>query len=277
MIDRMGDIVIPEALEFATRLAAGAGERALKMLGRGTVSRKADDSVVTDTDRALQAYILEAVAHRYPDHAFLAEETLPPAASHRAARPGRYTWVVDPLDGTRNYVSGLPCFATSIAVLDEGQPIIGVVHEHNLRQLYTARLGEGATLDGQPIRCSDPPPDYDWLIGVPSTKDPLSVRVLQRWVATPGFVCRNLGSAAFHLALVSSGALTGAFSKQAKIWDLAAGLLFVTEAGGRITDPLGGELLPLKVEADSNEDTPFLAAPPTVHEQLLRTIRSAAL
>ena len=98
--------------------------------------------------------------------------------------------------------------------------------------------------------------------------------VLQSWAATEGFVCRNLGSTALHLAMVASGVLAGAFAKRSKIWDIAAGWLLVSEAGGRITDIRGQDQLPFALDADPNRDLPFLAAPPEMHKYLLETVRA---
>jgi fructose-1,6-bisphosphatase/inositol monophosphatase family enzyme len=91
----------------------------------------------------------------------------------------------------------------------------------------------------------------------------------------PGLIWRNLGSTALHLGLVASGALTAAFCKRAKIWDVAAGVLLVTESGGRITDLSGADLAPFDLTDPPDRDLPFLAAAPKTHERLLRTIRTA--
>jgi myo-inositol-1(or 4)-monophosphatase len=273
----------PEMLNLATALAVEAASISLSTFGKVVARRKPDDSVVTDTDNAIQARIVQRISETYPDHAILAEECGwhgPRLRGHgfapcEAPANAEYVWVVDPLDGTRNYASGLAYFATSIAVLEKGRPIVGVVYEHNLRHLYTATAGGGAFLNGRSIRVVEPPASHDHLIGVPSSKDDLTVRVLREWVATEGFILRNFGAATLHLGMVASGALEAAYVKQSKIWDVAAGALLVREAGGRITDPSGGELLPFTLEADPNRDIPFLAGGPTMHARLLQSIREA--
>jgi len=261
---------------LAERLAGEAAELSLARIGRINAKRKADNSLVTETDYAIQERITSAIIQQFPDHAILAEEHIPGAGTGVTTTEARFTWVIDPLDGTRNYVSRLPCFATSIAVLDRGTPVVGVIVEHNLRRRYAAIAGRGATLDGEPIRCVDPPDGEDWLIGIPSSKDSLTVQVLRAWVATKGYVCRNLGSTAFHLALVASGTLSATFAKRAKIWDVAAGVLIAAEAGARITGAVGAKLLPLDLQADANADIPFVAAPPIVHARLLSSIQAAS-
>lgn len=265
-----------EFLELASQLALRAGEVSLTHAHDFSTSRKSDHTIVTSVDHAIQAEILRGISGYFPDHAILAEESIgvadkPPTRITEA----RYCWVIDPLDGTRNYVSGLPCFATSIGVLDEGRPVAAVVYEHNQRKMFTAIAGGGAFLDGQPIRVDDPPEYRDHLLGIPSSKNSLTQLVIRDWLATPGFICRNLGATTVHLALVAAGSMAGAFAKQAKLWDIAAGLLLVNEAGGRMTDPRGDDLLPFDLDADPQRDIPFLAAGPTMHERLLESIRSA--
>jgi len=274
MIDNMGDVESREFVVLATKLAHEATAIAMSRLGIAATARKADNSLVTDADEAVQAHILDGIHARYPDHACLAEE-----AHHgdwKAPDPSdaRFCWVIDPIDGTRNYVSGFPCFATSIAVLEKGLPMAAVVFEHNLKQCYAASRGSGATLDGETIRTKEPEAGADWLLGIPSTKDPLSVRVIQTWVQTRGFVLRNTGSTTLHLAMVGSGALSAAFAKRCKIWDIAAGVLIVEEAGGVVTSPTGGSLFPYSFDAEPDADIPFLAAPPALHQALLKTIEA---
>ena len=263
-------------LALATRSAKEAAAISLASFGDAPATRKADTTVVTETDHAIQARILAAIAEAYPEHAVLAEERVPYPQAHAAIAKARYCWVVDPLDGTRNYAAGFPVFSTSIAVLNRGRPVVAVVYEHQLDCLYTALAGEGATLNDQPIHVRETYADLDMLVAIPTSKDPLAVAVACNWAATPGLVCRNVGSTALHLAMVASGALSAVFSKRSKIWDVAAGALLVIEAGGRITDHLGGERLPFDLTARPDADLPFLAAAPYAHERLLGPIRKAA-
>ena len=272
MIGRMPDSLNQDMLALAKCLATEAAEIARTRRKNVETRRKTDTSIVTDLDHAIQDRILAAIAEAYPDHAVLAEETVRKPSAHADPASARYCWVVDPLDGTRNYASGFPFFGTALAVLDRGRPRIGVVSEYNLGHLYAAVLDGGATLNDQPLHVNEPAKDDDWLLGIPSSKDALTVSVLRTWVGTDGFVLRNVGSTAVHLAMVASGALVGAFAKRSKIWDIAAGVLLVSEAGGVITDPDGGNLLPFDLGVDPNEDIPFLAATPGIHGRLLETI-----
>jgi len=258
-------------LAMACRLARESADIARTHLDRRAVMRKADDSVVTQADHAVQAHILAAIANAYPDHAVCAEELMKDPGAHAPLGSARYAWVIDPIDGTRNFAVGLPCYATSIAVLDRGSPIVGAVYEHNLQMMFTAQIGGGARLNDQPIDALHPVDHGDILVGVPSNKDPLTEAVLTRWLATPGIVYRSLGSTAYHLGLVACGALDAMFCKRCKIWDIAAGALLVTEARGIITDPWGKERLPFDLTREGGEDLPTLAARPHVHALLLKS------
>lgn len=271
----MSDAPLQDMLDLAKRLATEAAAVALPQAGQAATTRKADDSVVTEVDHAIQAHILGAIADAYPDHAVRAEETIDRPDAFPLPSQARYCWVVDPLDGTRNYASGFPCFSTAIAVLDEGRPVVGVVYEHNLKAMYVAAAGRGATLNDTSIRVDATRHDTDMLVGVPSSKDRLTVDVLREWMGTRGIICRNLGSTALHLALVASGALAAAFCKRSKIWDVAAGALLVAEAGGSITDVTGSDMARFDLLAEPDADIPFLAAASGTHERLLPSIRAA--
>lgn len=271
MIGSMEPKLHREMLDLATQLAREAAAISLPRVGQRPSGRKADASLVTETDHAIEDHILRAITAAYPDHAVIAEETAVASRQSKQQAP-RYYWVVDPLDGTRNFVAGFPCFATAIAVLDYGRPVVACVYEHNLGALYAAILGKGATLNGRPLRIRPPDPGEDWLVGGPSTKDVLTINVVQQWIATKGLIYRNVGSSAMHLAWVATGALAAAFAKRCKIWDVAAGMLLVTEAGGRVTSPAGDELLPLRLDGDPNEDVPYLAASQEAHSRMVEMI-----
>jgi len=276
MIAPMSDAPLQDMLDLAKRLALEAAALALPQAGQAVATRKADDSVVTEVDRTVQAHILSAIADAYPGHAVCAEEAVDRPGAFPLPSQVRYCWVVDPLDGTRNYASGFPCFSTAIAVLDEGRPVIAVVYEHNFGAMYTAIAGRGAALNDKSMGVDETRHDADMLVGIPSSKDRLTVDVLREWVGTRGIICRNTGSTALHLALVASGALAAAFCKRSKIWDVAAGALLVVEAGGRITDVTGSDLERFDLAAEPGVDIPFLAAAPRTHERLLPSIRAAA-
>lgn len=276
IINSMERSLISDMLNLAERVSREAAAISSREFGRTSAALKHDNSVVTDVDYEIQTLILSAIESAYPDHAAVAEETAEPRHTPVDPAAARYCWVIDPLDGTRNFVAGLPCFATAIAVLKEGRPVVGVVYEHNQGALYAATAGGGATLNGEPVTVSSAPVGLELLVGIPSSKDRLTGDVIRTWSETRGLVARNFGSTALHLGLVASGAMAATFSKRAKIWDVAAGALLVTEAGGMITDPLGANLVPFQLGRDPGEDIPFLAAAPDVHRRLIEPIRKLA-
>lgn len=272
----MSEATPKRILDIASRLAVQAGEMAHAALqsttGGGAIQRKLDGSVVTETDAALQAVILDAIAAEFPNHAVCAEETLRDASRHGRLGHARYTWVIDPLDGTRNFVGGFPCWSTSIAVLEGGEPVVGVVREHNIGRMYTAVRGGGAYCDGEPMSAAGAGRLGDLLVGFSSGNDRLTVGVVSQWAAIPGLILRNVGSTAVHLAWVAAGSLSAAFAKRVMLWDVAAGALMIREAGGVITTPGGGDYLPFDLSRVMTTELPYLCGGPDVHERLLKTM-----
>lgn len=263
---------LTEMLELAKRVAIEAADMALPRMGRSNARLKADSSIVTDVDGEIQAHILRAIGSAFSDHAIVAEEEQGNAASRPGPTKARFCWVIDPLDGTRNFATGFPAFSTSIAVLDGGRPVVGVVFGHNIKTLYAATLGDGTTVNGAAVPTRPTPPDSDLVIGIPSSKDSLTAAVACRWIEARGMICRNLGSTALHLGILSAGGLSGVFCKRCKIWDVAAGALLVTEAGGRVTNLRGVDLLTFDLSQDPEADIPILATTADANERLLASI-----
>jgi len=270
----MAEESLADMLALARRLGIEAIEITRPHVGRITPSHKPDQSVVTEADHAVQREIVAAVSERYPEHAFLTEETLESPGAYPDRASARYCWVIDPIDGTRNFVAGFACFATSIAVLDRGVPVVAAIVEHNLGHVYAATVGGGATLNDRRLQMVEPDPSQDMMVGVPSSKDALTRAVVAMWQGTPRLIPRNLGASAVHLGMVASGALGAMFCKKCRIWDIAAGVLLVTEAGGRVTLPSGAPRVPLPVTTDAATDTPVLAAAPEAHKRLLTGLRA---
>lgn len=266
---------LSHARRLAEQWSRNAAEISLKRIGNSAPSRKSDSSVVTATDHAIQDFITREIGRMFPDHAICAEESDPGSHSRVAPEENRYCWVLDPLDGTRNYVARVPCFSTSIALLDRGVPIMGVIHEHNTGMLFSATLGGGAFVNGTPARVSELDEHSEHLLGVPSTKDDMAIRVSAHWHATPSFVCRNLGSTAFEMGLIACGAMSGMLGRRVKIWDIAAGAILIMEAGGVVSDPSGKPLIPFPIDADPLRNIPMLAATSRMHDALLESIRTA--
>ncbi len=258
------------ALDVACSLAQEAGTIILSHWGNSSHRQKADGSPVTDADLASEKYILKALGRTFPDHGLVGEEgTVDPALVG-----GRRTyWVVDPLDGTRNFTRGFPCFATSIALVRDGQPLVGVIREHMTGRLYSAVAGCGAHVDGKPLRVNENPLDRDFFVGVPSVKSDESPATIERLLTRVNV--RNIGSTAVHLALVASGAIDAAYALRCYAWDVAAGLLMIQEAGGLCSTPEGKPCLPLIADEQPMSTTPVLAAGREGHPTLLDLIASA--
>ncbi len=230
------------ALAALRQTAEDAARLAGKLLaerfeGPRTIEYKGGIDLVTDADRAAEEAILELVQARYPDHAILAEES--GATAGTATGKERLRWIIDPLDGTTNYSHRLPHFSVSIAVEDAQGVVIGVVFDPIREELFAATRGQGATLNGSPIRVSQTLTMDQALL---CTGFPYDVR--ERPDAPLGLFdrlvrkargMRRFGSAALDLAYIACGRYDGYFEFGLKPWDLAAGALLVREAGGVVT------------------------------------------
>ena len=228
-------------LETAVEAARSAGEILLSWRDRFTVTEKSRRDMVTEADLESQNAIAKLLGERFPDHGLLGEEGLSDVGTDSDFR-----WIIDPLDGTGNYVHGVPYFAVSIALECRGQLAIAVVLDPSHDELFTAIRGGGTRLNGQPVSVSaDTVTDLDSAlvtaslpVGITSPDHPAVDRFLRVLVASQH--TQRTGSAALNLAYVASGRLDGFFSTTLKPWDMAAGALLVTEAGGRVTSLDGG-------------------------------------
>lgn len=254
-------------MNIAIRAASRAGEimrRELNRLHQVSVSRKAPNDFVSDVDLACEASIKRCILDRYPEHAIQAEE------GGREGNPdSEFVWIIDPLDGTSNYLHGLPHFAVSIGLQIKGRIEHGVVYDPVREELFTATRGEGALLNDRRIRCSKRTSLKDALIGTgfPFRKR----RFMPAYQAMfNGFFdhCEDLrraGTASLDLAYVAAGRLDGFFEIGLQPWDMAAGALIVREAGGVVVDFAGGE--------DYLETGNVIAAPFKILPSMLKVIQ----
>jgi myo-inositol-1(or 4)-monophosphatase len=196
---------------------------------------------VTEVDLAVEREFRALIADRFPHHVVLGEEFS--AASERDALP-EYCWVFDPVDGTTNFAHGLPIFCSSLALEIGGVPSVAAIYDPTRRELFTAERGHGAWLNGEPLRVSSSATLIDSLLctGFPYNvqKDPDRLVGLFSHFLTLSRAVRRLGSAAIDLAYVAAGRLDGFWEHALHPWDVAAGALIVTEAGGTVTDLTGG-------------------------------------
>ncbi len=264
-------------LRLLAEQAARAGGAVARNAFRSELSvrPKADGSEVTDADEAAQAAIIACLEAQRPGDALLAEETLPTAEHKRRPAPAGdvISWIIDPIDGTRNYVHGIPLYAVSVAAMFGGLPQAGAIHVPDRDDMYSASAPEGVLLNGRPIpppRPLTPAPGRPAkpLVGIPSSLRGAAYDLMQSWI--PRVIVRNLGSTAMHLAMVAAGQLQAALSADGRLWDIAAGWLLVKCAGGRTTGLGGGDVFPIDLATYAGEPIPTVAAQDAaLHAKLL--------
>jgi myo-inositol-1(or 4)-monophosphatase len=251
-------------LNIAVRAARRAGEvivRSLVRLESLEVTSKGRNDYVSEIDRAAEREIIEIIHKHYPEHAILAEES---------GRSGENdtVWIIDPLDGTTNFLHGFPVFAVSIAAQQRGRLEIGVIYDPMRQEVFTAARGAGAHLENRRIRVSKQRTLEGALLatGFPYREDERHADnyfAMFRRLTELTAGLRRPGSAALDLAYVAAGRVDGFWEMGLKPWDTAAGTLLVREAGGRV-GTLGGD----EYQLGAN----IVAAAPKVYEALIEAI-----
>lgn len=224
----------------AARKAGAIINRASLDLDLVRVASKGRSDFVTEVDRAAEAAIIDTLKGAYPSHTFLAEES---GASHPEAG-SEYTWIIDPLDGTTNFIHGFPQYAVSIGLQHRGQITQAVVYDPTRNELFTASRGRGAFLNDRRVRVSRRTKLTEALIGTGFPFRSLEhldeyVRMFKRITEETAGI-RRPGAAALDLAYVAAGRLDGFWEFGLSPWDMAAGSLLIVEAGGMISDFGGG-------------------------------------
>jgi myo-inositol-1(or 4)-monophosphatase len=224
-------------VNIAIRAARRAGEIMIRQLNRLEtleVAEKGHNDFVTRVDQLAEAAIIEVIRDHYPDHSILAEES--GASGDHAVQ-----WIIDPLDGTTNYMHGFPVFSVSIGVMEDGELQHGVVYDPMRQEIFSATRGQGAQLDGRRIRVSKQTTLRGALIatGFPyrmteAHMDAYLKMLRQVMIETAGV--RRPGSAALDLCYLAAGRVDGFWELGLSKWDIAAGALIIREAGGRISD-----------------------------------------
>jgi myo-inositol-1(or 4)-monophosphatase len=234
MIDNFLQTAIDAARVSAKILLDG-----LKSENRRRIERKQEFDFVTEVDRQSEKAIIDFIRQRHPQHGIFAEE------SGGAGNQNEYLWIIDPLDGTKNYIQGFPMFSVSIALQHRGDLLVGVVLDPLRDELFHAQRHGGAFLNGQPIHVSDNGDLSQSLIGTgfPFRAKHLTGAYLDTLSALFPKISdfRRAGSAALDLSYIACGRLHGFWEVTLNIWDMAAGVLLIKEAGGKITDLWGGD------------------------------------
>ena len=253
---------LAEDLEFVKSLALEAGDLARRRAGAVRPHEKANRSFVTEVDIELERLIRDRLAGRFPDDRLTGEEY----ASSGGEGPRR--WSIDPIDGTGNFVHGLPLWAVSIGLIDRGEPVLGVIAVPPLNELYWATKGGGAWRDGEPVRAVDSDeihPHDNICIGTNALRavDPRTI---------PGRL-RDIGSACCELAFVSCDRLRACAFLGEHAHDVAAGIVIVSEAGCRVGTIDGRHLSPTEFVAEVPVSVPTFIAPPKRLEVLMARSR----
>ncbi len=249
----------------AARTAGSLLRRRFREAAPLEVETKGLHDFVTRVDREAEAAVIGHLMKQFPDHTVMAEEGSPDADV------ADYRWVVDPLDGTTNFIHGVPTFAVSIALETPRGLTAGVIHDPIRNETFHAHLGGGARLNGRPIACSRPAGTHEALVATGFPFRDLS-RLDRYLVAFEAFVrstagLRRAGSAAIDLAYTACGRYDGFWEVGLSRWDIAAGALIVREAGGKVTDVLGKDSF--------LESGDIAAAGADLHLEMLKITRAA--
>ncbi len=256
-----------EFLKTAVKASRIAGEIIISSLGRLSkedIDSKQSSDFVTRVDRESEEAIINVISENFPDHAIMAEE------SHSDTESAEYRWIIDPLDGTTNFIHEFPVFSVSIGLEHNGEMITGVVYDPVRKESFTALKGYGAYLNCSTIGKLQAKEMKGSLI---STGFPFKSRehidnylLLFKKVFNKASDIRRAGSAAIDLSYLAAGRCDGFFEIGLSPWDIAAGSLIIQEAGGIVTDFGGGD----EYLSTGN----IVAAPPALHVELLDDVRS---
>ena len=252
-------------LEIAIAAAKAGGEVLMDKFGTTLrVEHKGEVDLVTEADQAAEAAIVSLIRKRCPAHDILAEEE----DYHRQQQ--EFCWIIDPLDGTTNYAHGFPWFAVSVALERKGEVIVGVVYNPCNDEIYTAVSGEGAWLNGKQLFVSSTVSIDQSLLatGFPYDRKQSKANNYDNFInfQQVAQACRRPGAASLDLACTAAGRFDGYWEMKLKPWDVAAGQLLVSEAGGTLSNFSG--------ESASIYDREIVASNGRIHAQMLKVLES---
>ncbi len=255
-------------LNIAIQAARSAGKITVQFLDQLEVSdinEKSRHDFVTKVDQMAEEEIIRTIRHNYPNHTILAEES----GLHKGN--DKFCWIIDPLDGTTNYIHGFPNFSISIALKINNRLEVGVIYDPLRQELFTASRGEGANLNNRRIRVSQCKKLDTALLGTgfPFSKSQHLQFYLNTFESIFPLVSgvRRMGSAALDLAYVAAGRLDGFWELSLKPWDMAAGVLLIQEAGGILTDFQG--------EENFFDTGNLIASTPKLHKPIVELVQKS--
>jgi myo-inositol-1(or 4)-monophosphatase len=266
-------------LDYAIELARGAAKIVLDHYGKVERLTKthiaANQEAVTDADRASQRFIVKGLRDRFPTDGIIGEESdSGDSITCECPDPAGRVWVIDPIDGTNNFVGKFGNFAVCIGLLDKGMPVLGVVLDVTRNWVYAASKGSGATLNGNPIHALDTPLADSSMLMLTSNlliKGKLP-NWAPKWIAQTTWKIRMMGSAAIEAVQVAAGIAHGAVTVNGKLWDAVAPAAIVIESGGIITDLGGNPVFPFDLRNYQGAKVPFIAAGRAAHATIAAEI-----
>jgi myo-inositol-1(or 4)-monophosphatase len=272
---------ISEELGFIVDVARGAGAIVLQHYGKVSRLTKTHaattNEAVTEADRASQRFIIQQLKARFPSDGIIGEESdSGQSITFDCKDPDGRNWVIDPIDGTNNFIAGLGAFAVCIGLLDKGEPVLGVVFDVTRDLMYAAARGQGAWVNEHAIAAHKGPMCDSSLMMLTSNLLDSYDRCpgwVVRWLSQTNWKIRILGSAALEAMQVAAGVAHGAVTVNGKLWDVAAPAAIVIEAGGLMTDLAGRNIFPFELRKYIGAKVPFLAAGPGAQQELLREIK----
>ncbi|WP_223067006.1 inositol monophosphatase family protein [Paenibacillus caui] len=262
----------------AINAAAKAGEWIKSRVGiyKELNTKLSPQDLVTEVDKGAEIMIRKLIKTHFPNHDFLGEESVEPGAKASAEAvagyaDSEYLWIVDPIDGTTNFVHGNPYFCVSIALAIKGELTVGVIYDPMHDEMFVAEKGKGAYVHGKPMSVSKETELSGSLLAIGYNPErefalPNNMKGIAA-LSTRTRSLRAMGSAALHLAYVAAGRLTGYYEVGLNSWDVAAGVLLVKESGGQVTDTQGG---PYHLAARH-----LAATNGHIHQELLQTLKEA--
>jgi myo-inositol-1(or 4)-monophosphatase len=257
---------VDDVLNFAIQTARDAGSVLAARFGHSLrISNKSELDLVTESDLASERLIIDRIKTHYPRHAILAEESGTSSPTHDGASEWR--WIIDPLDGTTNYAHGYPCFCISMGLEHRERLQLGVIYDPIREEMFSAERGQGASLNGKRIQVSS---NRNLSSALLCTGFPYDVRERNEFARHfTNFIMnaqgvRRDGAAALDLAYVAAGRFDGFWEEGLRPWDVAAGVLIIEEAGGRVSNYRG--------EPFDIHTPPILVSNGLIHEQMMQVL-----